>query len=242
MGSLLKWEMKQTFQSKVLWSLLVVMTVCLCLIVLLFDKEQSSAEDCAAICSNLNSLMVLFIGAFAGVHVTAAFEGRRIQAAVMAGNSRFHVISAKLFSYSVSVALMSFVALSCATAVSFAIRGINGLEDNFFNVVIGRIIVYTIVLVSFTGICFLLAYFIKNLGLSIVSNLILMLVLNSVGPMLMTTEETTAIAKFTAWGQTSILLMDVSTQNLMCATIGSFIGTALVLMVAFLKFKNEELK
>ena len=49
--------------------------------------------------NNYNAFVIFLIGVFAGIHVTGAFEGRKIQSAVMAGNSRFNILLAKFISY-----------------------------------------------------------------------------------------------------------------------------------------------
>lgn len=242
MRDLLKWEMKQTFQAKIFWGILIVLTICTSLFLPFFDKNQTSLEDFAAICSNLNSLMVLFIGVYAGVHVAGAFSERRIQAAVMAGNSRFRILAAKLLSYAVSVGMFCLAAVTLSSVLVFAFKGISGTEDSFFREVIVRAAVYSLAVVSLTGICFLVAFFVKNLGVSIVVNLILMLILNSAGPLLLATETTSRIAGFTAWGQTMLLLTDASAANLLCAAAGSAAGLLLILAIAYFRFRNEELK
>ena len=242
MRDLLKWELKQTFQAKIFWGILIVLTICTSLFIPFFDENQTSLEDFTSICSNLNSLMVLFIGVYAGVHVAAAFSERKIQAAVMAGNSRFSIIAAKLLSYVLSVGVICLAAISFSSVLVFAFHGISGAEDSFFREVIVRTVVYALAVVSLTGICFLVAFFVKNLGVSIVVNLILMLVLNSAGPLLLATKTTSRIAGFTAWGQTMLLLTDASAGNLLCAVTGSAAGLLLILAIAYFRFRNEELK
>ena len=244
MSNLLKWEMKQTLQSKVLWSITAVLTVGTLLLSLMAVSEgvQTGMELFRTNCSNFNSLLLFFIGIYAGIHITGAFEERKIQAAVMAGNNRFKVIASKLLSYSVSVAIISIITLSFTTIIAFAWKGTGNLEGSIGREVIARILVYTLAEVAFTAICFLLSMFIKNLGASIIVNMIALLVINSIGEMLIGQEWAYDFLKLTPLGQTFILIGDVSTGNLILAVVGALVCLGIILTCSFLKFKNEELK
>ena len=86
MGSLFKWELKQTFSSKAFWitGAALVAIPALMLAITLKGEGFTGYEAYLEGLNNYTSFMMFIIGVFAGVHVTGAFEGRKIQAAVMA--------------------------------------------------------------------------------------------------------------------------------------------------------------
>lgn len=244
MSNLLKWEMKQTLQSKSLWGITAILTIGTQLLGLIAVSEgvESGIELFLTSCTNFNTLLLFFIGIYAGIHITGAFEERKIQAAVMAGNSRFRVIATKLISFTISVAIISIIALSCSAVISFALKGTDNLGGSFGREVIARILVYSLVEVAFSAICFLLSMFMRNLGASIIVNLITLLILNSIGQALISYEWAHKFLKLTPLGQTFIMIGDVSTNNLVLAAAGALLTLGIILSVSFLKFKNEELK
>ena len=86
MGSLFKWELKQTFSSKSFWitgAALISIPVMM-LMMTLKDGNFTGYEAYLEGLNNYTSFLMLIIGVFAGIHITGAFEGRKIQAAVMA--------------------------------------------------------------------------------------------------------------------------------------------------------------
>ena len=109
MKNLIKWEMKQTLTSKLFIGFAIVFILGSVAFTLapLLTGSHTGYELFLQGLGNTNSLIVLLVGIFAGIHVTGAMEGRRIQAAVMAGNSRFQVVSSKLISFGTSVTVFS---------------------------------------------------------------------------------------------------------------------------------------
>ena len=99
MGSLLKWELKQTFSSKSFWitGAALVAIPALMLMMTLKGSDFTGYEAYLEGLNNYSSFMMFIIGVFAGIHVTGAFEGRKIQAAVMAGNSRIKILLPRSF-------------------------------------------------------------------------------------------------------------------------------------------------
>ncbi len=244
MKNLFRWEMKQTFSSKVFWWMGFALTAATVLMTLIPLSEDGYTGFDVFIqgCNNFNSFLLFFIGVYSGVHITGAFEERRIQAAVMAGNSRFSILLTKLISYSLSVALFSIVALTASAVLAFSVKGINGFDGSFCREVIVRIFAYTLVEVSFTSACFFVSMLIKNLGASIAVNLVAMLGLNSLGQMLISKHWAEGFMKFTPVGQTFILLYDADTKNLVSAVAASLIGLAFTIAFSFIRFRKEELK
>lgn len=244
MKNLIRWEMKQTFSSKVFWGIGIALTAATALMLLmpLSESEYTGFDVFIHGCNNFNSFLLLFIGVFSGVQVTGAFEERRIQAAVMAGNSRFAILSVKLFSYSLSVALFSIAALTSSAALAFSVKGMAGFDGSFFREVIARIAAYTLVEVSFASICFLVSMLMKNLGASIAVNLVAMLGLNSLVQPLLEKEWAEGVLRFTSVGQTFMLLADAGAENLAVSVAASLLGLAVTMALSFIRFRKEELK
>ena len=102
MGSLFNWEMKQTLSSKSFWILgaaLVTLPAALLFLTLIFSEGMTGYNAFLEGLNNYNAFVIFLLGVFAGIHVTGAFEGRKIQSAVMAGNSRFNILMSKFLSY-----------------------------------------------------------------------------------------------------------------------------------------------
>lgn len=244
MKNLLKWELKQTVQSKAFWGVGITLTLLntIFLIITCFDEGRVGFDLFLQGCSDYNSFILFFIGIYAGIHVTGAFEERKIQAAVMAGNSRFNILAAKLLSYDFSVATFSICAMGASLAVGIITNEGFLLVDDFLGEVILRIVAYTFVEISFVSICFFLSMSVKSLGAAITVNLITMLVLNMVGQMLICKESLVDFMKFTPLGQTFILLGDASTNNLLTSFVASVLGIGVIMALSYARFRREELK
>lgn len=244
MRNLLKWELKQTFQSKAFWGFGITLTLMniIFLFITSIDGELGGFELFMQGCSDYNSFILLFIGIFAGIHVAGAFEERKIQAAVMAGNSRFNILAVKLFSYSLSIAAFSICAMGASLIGGVLTNEGVTFVDDFFREVVLRIVAYTLVEVAFVSICFFLSMLVKSLGAAIGVNLVSMLVLNIVGQMLISKEWAVNFMKFTPLGQTFMLLVDASTKNLIVSVAASVLGLSVTVTLSYIKFRKEELK
>lgn len=244
MKNLLKWEFKQTFQSKTFWGIGITITLTniLFLMIAFMDEGRSGFELFLQGCSDFNSLLLLFIGIYAGIHVTGAFEGRKIQLAVMAGNSRFNILAVKLLSFSLSVGAFGVSAIGASLVFGLLTEGNEMLGNDFFREVVLRMVTYTLVEISFVSICFFLAMLVKNLGVAIVVNLVSMLALNAIGQILISKEWAVDFMKFTPLGQTFLLLGDASSNNLIISAVASLLGIGVIMALSYIKFRKEELK
>lgn len=244
MRNIFRWEMKQTFSSKAFWGIGIALTAAtlLMLLVPLSEEGYTGFDIFLEGCNNFNSFLLFFIGIYAAINVTGAFEERKIQAAVMAGNSRFSVMMAKLASFCLSIALFSVIALSASAVVAFSAMGLNGYEGSFAREVVARIAVYTLVEVSFSSVCFFISMLVKSLGAAVGVNLVAMLGLNTLAQLLLEKEWGQKVLRFTPVGQTFMLLADASTKNLVISAAASLIGLAVIMVLSYLKFAKEELK
>lgn len=244
MKNLMKWEMQQTFKSKAFWGIgsTFILGTLIFLIISIIEGGRSNNELFLSTFSNFNSLVLLIIGIYAGMRITGDLEDRKIQAAVMAGNSRFNVVATKLFVFSLSVALFTLLSITINSLVLFLIKGSIGVGTNFFREVIMRTICFSLVETSFASICFFFSTLFKNIGAAITVNLLSLIVLNSVGQSLIGKEWAAGFIKFTPVGQTVLTIIDVSTKNIINSLIASFLGITLVLILSYMKFKKQELK
>jgi len=244
MKNLFKWEMKQTLSSKVFGGIGIALTAATVLMTLLPLSEDVYTGFDVFIhgCNNFNSFVIFFMGIFAAVHVTGAFEERKVQAAVMAGNSRFSILLAKLVSFSLSIAAFSVAAMTSCAVLAFGVKGMDGFDGSFLREVVLRIAVYSLVEVSFSSVCFFLSMMVKNLGASVMVNLVALLGLNCAVQPLMEKQWAQYILKYTPVGQTFMLLADAGTKNLIVAAAVSLLGLAVTMVLSFIKFRREELK
>ncbi len=244
MRNLFRWEMKQTFSSKAFWGIGIALTAATVLMTLapLAEDGYTGFDVFIHGCNNFNSFLLFFVGVYSGIHTTGAFEGRRIQAAIMAGNSRFSVLAAKLISFSLSVGIFCVTALTASAVLAFSVKGMDGFDGSFFREVIMRTAAYSLVEVSFASACFFLSTLVKSLGAAVSVNLIAMIGLNSLGQWLAGEQWAQGIIKFTPVGQTFLLLADASTENLVVSAAASVVGLAVTMMLSFAKFRKEELK
>ena len=245
MGSLFKWEMKQTFSSKSFWILgaaLVALPSLLLLLTLFFADEYSGYNAFLEGLNNYNAFVIFLIGVFAGIHVTGAFEGRKIQSAVMAGNSRFNILMAKFLSFITSVGIYSAVAITISSVIAFSMQGINGFDDSFARAVIVRSLVFIAVEIAYSTTCFFASMLVRHLGGAIGLNLGLMLISNIAVQILFSFDWMIKYLNYIPAAQTMLVMGDISNENIARALVSSVVACALVVALSYLKFRREELK
>ena len=245
MNSLLKWEMKQTFSSKSFWIIggaLITLPALLLFATLALSSGMTGYNAFLEGLSNYNAFVIFLIGVFAGIHVTGAFEGRKIQSAVMAGNSRFAILMAKFISYSTAVALFSVASIAISTALAFGMQGVNGIDGSFTREIIARALVYTVVEIAYSATCFFTSMLVRHLGGAIGLNLGLMLMSNVIAQILLNFAWAERFVKLTPVGQSMFVLMDMSNSNITTALVTSVVAVAAVLALSYVKFRREELK
>ncbi len=245
MGSLFKWEMKQTLTSKSFWIIgaaIVTLPSVLLLLTLVFSEGMSGYNAFIEGLSNYNAFVIFLIGVFAGIHVTGAFEARKIQSAVMAGNSRFNILMSKFLSYTISVGIYSIAAISLCTAIALNMQGLTGIDGTLGREVIARAVVYIIVELGYAATCFLSSMFIRHLGGAIGLNLGLMLMSNVLTQILFNFDWTVPYLRLTSVGQTMLVIGDSSNGNYAMAVASTVIAFAAVIALSYLRFRREELK
>lgn len=244
MKHLLKWELKETFSQKSFWGIGAALVACSLLLSLMpLGESENTGLDCfLQVMNNFNALLIFFVGIHAGIHVTNAFEERRIQAAVMAGYSREGIMLAKLLSFSLTIALYCLCTLVPGAMLAFGVKGMGTPGGSFLREVVLRTAVYTLVEVSFAGLCFLVAAAVKTLGAAIAVGLVAALGLNTLAQELMEHPWAEGLMRCTSVGQTFLLIADASTTNLWYALAASLLGLGLVLAAACAMLRRAELK
>lgn len=245
MGSLYKWEMKQTLTSKYFWILgaaIVTLPTVLLFLTLIFSEGMTGYNAYLEGLSNYNAFVIFLIGVFAGIHVTGSFESRKIQSAVMAGNSRFNILMAKFLSFMTSVAIYSVAAIVLSASTAFTMQGVTGLDESFARAVIARAAVYVVVEMAYSALSFLASMFVRHQGGAIGLNFGLMLMANIVAQVLLNFDWAVDLLKFTSVGQTMIVLGDISNSNIFMALAASVMTFAAVIALSYVKFRREELK
>ena len=245
MGNLLKWEMKQTFTSKSFWIIgasLVAFPALMLLALIKFSSGGTGYDAFLEALNSFNAFVIFLIGVFTGIHVTGAFEGRKIQSAVMAGNSRFNILMAKFISFSAAIALYSIASIGVSTAIGFGAYGVTGLDGSFLRVIVARTLVFTLVEIAYSATCFFASMLVKHLGGAIGLNLIIMLMSNLAAQILLSFDWAVKFLKFTPVGQSMFVLYDVSNSNIAMALVTSVVTIAAILALSYVKFRREELK
>lgn len=245
MGNLLKWEMRQTFTSKSFWILgasLVALPALLIIAMITFGSEFTGYDVFLEGLNTYNAFVIFLIGVFAGIHVTGAFEGRKIQSAVMAGNSRFNILLAKFISFSTAVALFSVSSIAVSSVIGFAAAGVTGLDGSFARVIIARALVYTVVEIAYSATCFLASMFIKHQGGAIGLNTGLMLMTNLAAQILLNFDWAEKFVRLTPVGQTMFVIADFSNSNIVMALATSVVAIAAIIALSYAKFRRQELK
>ena len=226
MGTLLKWEMKQTFSSKSFWIIggaIITLPALMLFATLALSSGMTGYNAFLEGLSNYNAFVIFLIGVFAGIHVTGAFEGRKIQ-------------------YSTAVALYSVAATTITTAIAFGMQGVTGIDGSFTREIIARIFVYTVVEIAYSATCFFASMFIRHLGGAIGLNLGLMLMSNVIAQFLLSFDWAERFVRLTPVGQSMFILADMSNGNIATALVTSVAAIAAVIALSYVKFRREELK
>ena len=244
MSDLMKWEFKNLIRSKAFWGMGIafVASTVLFLMIPLCEGGHTGYQLYLENLNNFNSLMLFLAGIFAGIHITGAFEDRKIQSAVMAGNTRFGILITKAVSFLVAMASFFISSVGISTLVAFASVGVGEVEGSFFVSVIVRGFVMLLADISFVSICLVISMLIKNQGASITVNLLSLILLYCGCEALFGFEWCAKLLRYTPVGQILYLFSDVSGGNLMTACAVSVVGIAAAVGVSYIKFSKEELK
>ena len=244
MKNLIKWELKQSFKSKAFWGfgIFYVLFGALMLILDMSSSESSITgyEWFFTICNNLNSTFLLSIGIYSGIHTAGAFEERRVQAAIMAGNSRFKVVLAKLLSFSLVVAIYGILSLGTHSVIGFLGAKEMGIDSLW--TVIGQGMLYVLVEVSFVSVCFFVSMFVKKLGAAIAINEVTLILIDLATELSAEKTWSAQLMKFTPAGQTVYSLMGTSPADIMTSIFVAVFGILITLGVTYMIFRKDELK
>ena len=242
--NLYKWEMKQMFKTKVFWFIGAAFFLLMCG----FHGRElvkggiTAYEMFLTMCNDFTSLAMFFIGIFAGLHVTGALEERKLQAAIMAGNSRAKVLWTKFASFMSAIAIFFGASVVIPATIGFARFGLACDDGSFLRNVIFRAPVYLVAIISASAICFILSMICKKPGIAVIVNLVTLLTIDLTVGFIATKEWGEKILEYTPFGQKMIVLSDMSNKNTAIALSVSVAFAFLVLLGSYARFRKEELK
>lgn len=191
-------------------------------------------------CNNLNSVFVLGMGIYSGIHVATAFEERKIQAAVMAGNSRLNIILAKLLSFSIVIAIYTLVSVGISSVIGFLLAKEMGTGS--LKTVIIQIVLFTFAQIALHSICFVISMIVKKLGTAIALNSISLIALNVLYELFLEKKYAEPILKFIPATQVYLSLENTGISNMLISIIVSAFGILSSVFVTYVLFRKNELK
>lgn len=242
MNNLLKWELKQTFKSKAFWGFLILyLAVALLLLVdLLGGDIETGYNAFSTNINNLNGFLFLTIGIYGGIHFADAFEGRRIQAAVMAGNSRLNVVLSKIMSFSLVVAIYCVMELVVGSTIGFMATKETGVDS--WKPVIVASALFTLAWVVLSSICFIISMIMKKTGGAVALNTVALLLTDLVMQFIIDKPWGEKVCRYTFPGQVVFSLMAESRSEIITSALVSVSGLLLTAAVAYIIFRKIELK
>ena len=242
MNNLIKWELKQTFKSKAFWGFAVfyIFSALLLLVDISGDDSKTMYDAFLTNMNNTNGFFMLALGIFCGIHFAGAFEERKVQAAIMAGNSRMSIIMSKLLSFSIVTTIYSALALGIGSIISYVSFEEVGVDS--WMTPVTQSLIFTFAWVALASICFIISMLVKKVGAAIAINVGILLVSNTVAQLVMEKELGFKICKFTPIGQTLLSITNTSRADITTSVVASGIGLLLTAVAAFIIFRRTELK
>lgn len=174
------------------------------------------------------------------MHVAGAFEERRIQAAIMAGNSRLGIVLSKFLSFSLAITIFTVASVGLSSITAFLLAPETGVES--VGTLLLQCIIYIFAQISFLSICFVVSMFVKKLGAAIGINFAVLFTLEMCEQLMANKPWGEIFIRYTAIGQTMLSLVDSSPENMMTSILVSTLGVLLTLGVTYIIFRKEELK
>lgn len=244
MKNLMRWEFQRLFKSKSFIGVWVFITL-FGLVYLIFgynDGCKSGYEFMVGTINYISSLLELVGPIYAGICFSNAFEERCIQAEVMAGYSRIQVLISKLCNFLCSITIFILTPLILNTLITSCIFGIGEISDTFFNSMVLMPLALLLSNLAFLSICMFVSFCVHGIGVTIGVNMAVILILYGITQSAIDNESLHSILSFTSVGQSFLILINSSLSNLLLAIAVAFITIFLVLVITYIKFRNQELK
>lgn len=241
---LFKWELRQMFRTKAFWFIgfSFLALTCLFYVEPLIKGGTGGYELFITLCNDFGSLSLIFTAIFAGLHVTGAFEDRRMQAAVMAGNSRAKVLFAKFASFITAITLFFTVSVAVPATLGFIRFGTACEDGSFLRCVVARGLLCLAAVISSGAVCFIISMFCKKPGIAVIVNFLSMSLINFATQYIAGKEWGMDVLKYLPEGQRMLIMGDMSNKNSVLA-LSVFVAFAvLVFAASYAKFRKEELK
>lgn len=242
MNNLIKWELKHTFKSKAFWGFgLFYLAIALLLLVDIQGGELATGYDAFLTnCNNLRGFFTLTIGIFGGTYFADAFEERRIQAAIMAGNSRLNIVLSKILASTLAIMIFSVIELVTGSAISFMSIKETGVDS--WKPVIATGTLFTLAWAALTSICFIISMLVKKTGAAIALNTVTMIGLDFIVELTVEQPWGERLSRFTLPGQTFFSLAAESKSEMITSALVSVSGLLLITAVSYIIFRKDELK
>lgn len=242
--SLFKWEMRQMLRTKAFWfvggAILFLMLIFHCEEFL--DGGVSGFELFISFCNDFSSLSMFFVGIFAGLHVTGSLEERRMQAAVMAGNSRGKVLLAKYTSFITAITMFFVASAVIPAAFGFVKFGTVCEDGTFLRSVVARALLFLLAEIASSTICFIIAMICKKPGITVIVNLVTLITIDIALQYIAIREWGMEVLKYIPRGQEAIIMSDMSNKNSVLALTVCTAFIALIFVGSYVKFRKAELK
>lgn len=242
--NLYKWEMKQMFKTKVFWFIGAAFVLLMGLFHIsdFISADTSGYELFISLCNDFSSLSLFFIGIFAGHHVTGALEERKLQAAIMAGNSRAKVLWTKFASFMTAIAVFFVTSVGVPSVIGFAKFGTACEEGSFLRNVIVRAPLFLVAEIAACSICFFISMICKKPGIAVIVNMVAMLTASLASQYLAMKDWGIFVLKYFPHGQVLVTLVDAGNRNIALSLIVCAVFAALVVAASYSRFGKEELK
>ena len=242
--NLYKWEMKQMFRTKVFW---FIGGAFVFLMYLLHSEDLIKGgvggyELFLNLCRDFRSASLFFTGIFAGLHITGAFDDRRMQAAVMAGNSRAKVLLTKFASFASAIALYFATSVLLPATIGFIRFGTVCEDGSFLRNVVARAPLYLLTEIAVCSICFIISMLCKKPGIAVIVNMVTTLTASLAVQFIALKPWGENVLRYLPHGQNAIVFSDMSNKNCVLALGVCIAFIAIVIMGSYAKFRKEELK
>ena len=242
--NLYKWEMKQMFKTKVFWFI----GGAFLFLMWLLDSEDlikggiGGYELFLNLCGDFRSTSLFFTAIFAGLHVTGAFDDRRMQAAVMAGNSRSKVLLTKFASFASAIAIYFATSVLIPATIGFVRFGTVVEDGSFIRNVAARAPLYLLTEIAVCSVCFIISMICKKPGIAVIVNLLTTLTASIAIQFIAVKPWGENLLQYLPHGQNAIVLADMSNKNCVIALGVCIAFVVLVVTGSYAKFRKEELK
>lgn len=245
MGRLFKWDLVglvNTKKFKGMFGFMFVLALAYIGIAYV-DDIRTGMEFFIGSCDFVVSTLYIVGAVFAGSYMTAAFQERMIQSAVMSGHSRIQVVLSKSLVYLGSMLVFILIPVVVTSVIFTIIFGFGQAVTGESIVFLIRVILLSLLVnLASMSVCIPISFFAKSIGSSIGINVAVILLWYGITQSFVTNEKVFKILSFTTMGQSFLVYGDMTSADVIKAVVISFITIIVCLAITYFKFDKEELK